>query len=495
MSEQIGIIAYGAYLPQLRLRRSAIAAATSWANPGVKGLAAGQRTVANWDEDAITLAVEAGRDALGARRRDDIAALFFASTSAPFADRLNGGVVAGALGLPGTVFALDAGGSQRAGVSALIAGAAFARSAPGPVLVAAAEERTARPGSLLEFANGDAGAAVLLGTGPDVVARILGSHSVTNDFVSHWRASAERHDYQWEERWVREQGYAKIVPAAITGALAAAGLQAGDITRFILPSPLKAVDRMVAKTAGIADTAVADGLAPDVGFSGCAHALLMLAAALEGAKPGDRLLVAGFGNGCDAVILEATDAILGFRPRHGVAYWRAHGTASDDYLRYLSFKGEVGMDWGPRAEFGNKFALTAEYRASRDMLGFIGGRDRQTGVVQFPKTPVSVAPGAGTRAVYDDVCLADVPARVISLTADWLTYHASPPFYFGLVQFDNGARVMMEFVDVGQAALAVGSPVDMTFRIKEIDRNRAYRHYFWKATPAVAALALKEAAE
>jgi uncharacterized OB-fold protein len=163
-------------------------------------------------------------------------------------------------------------------------------------------------------------------------------------------------------------------------------------------------------------------------------------------------------------------------------------------MRFLSYNDEVEVEWGARAEFGNKYALTMENRFSADMLAFVGGRDKQTGVVQFPKTPKGVAPGALGIAEYEDVPLADMSAKVIAGTADWLTYHPSPPLYFGLVQFDNGARVAMEFVDVASGTVAVGQTVDMLFRIKEIDRIRCYRHYFWKATPAVAS-AIAEAAE
>jgi len=72
---------------------------------------------------------------------------------------------------------------------------------------------------------------------------------------------------------------------------------------------------------------------------------------------------------------------------------------------------------------------------------------------------------------------------VVSFTADWLSYYPNPPFYFGLVQFENGARVAMEFTDVDRSLLKIGAPVAMVFRLKELDRRRAYRHYFWKATP------------
>ena len=494
MTGTVGIVGFGGYVPQLRLRRSAIAAANAWANPTLKGQAKGERAFASWDEDAVTMAVEAARDALPGISRDAVTGLILASTTAPFADRLNAGIVAGALGLPASVTAFDISGSQRAGTSAAIAGAALAAANGGPVIVVAAERRRSKPGSAQEMGNGDAAAAIVLDT-ENVLARILATHSVTRDFVDHFRANGEAHDYGWEERWVREEGYLKLVPEAVRGVLAKAQLSAAQVTTLVLPSPLAKIEAAVAKKLGIADSALTDGLSARLGYAGSAHGLLLLAHALETAKPGDRILIVSFANGCDALLVEVTPEIASFAPRRGVSGWLDAGKPTDDYMRFLSFNGEVDVEWGARAEFGNKYALTMEYRFSQDMLGFVGGRDRATGVVQFPKTPKSVAPGAVGVAAYEDVPLADLSAKVIACTADWLTYHPSPPLYFGLVQFDNGARVAMEFVNVASGKIAVGDGVDMLFRVKEIDRVRNYRHYFWKATPAAASAALAEAAE
>ncbi len=497
MSKNIGIVAFGAYVPQLRLRRSAIVAANEWMNPSLKSQGKGERAFASWDEDAVTMAVEAARDALGVFPRAEISGVVFASTTAPFADRLNAGIVAGALGLADDITAFDVSGSMRAGTSALIAGLGLAATGERAVVVAAAERRRAKPGSAQELGNGDAGAALVLGS-ENIIARVVAHHSVTRDFVDHFRATGDVHDYGWEERWVREEGYLKLVPAAVRGVLAKAQLSARDITTLVLPSPLAKIDQMVAKKLGIPDTAVADGLSAKLGYAGCAHGLVMLAGALETAKPGDRILVVNFANGCDALIIEATPAILDFAPRRGLSGWLAGGKLVDDYMRFLSYNGEVGMEWGARAEFGNKYALTMEYRFSRDMLAFIGGRDKATNVVQFPKSPLGVAPDANADkvAVFEDVPLADLQAKVVACTADWLTYHPSPPFYFGLVQFDNGARLQMEFVDVAAGRVEVGASVEMLFRVKEIDSTRHYRHYFWKATPVAGGAAqIGEAAQ
>ena len=74
---------------------------------------------------------------------------------------------------------------------------------------------------------------------------------------------------------------------------------------------------------------------------------------------------------------------------------------------------------------------------------------------------------------------------MFTFTSDWLYYYPAPPLYVGFIQFDNGARVPMEMVDIGKDGLAVGMPMRNVFRVKEIDRQLNFRRYFWKATPAV----------
>src|SRR5574341_1140834 len=107
MANEVGILSFGAYIPRLRLQRKAIAAANSWFNPGLRGLAKGERTMCNWDEDTVTMAVEAARDCLTGQDRGAVAALSLASTTLPFEDRLNAGIVLEALNLPPNVNAQD----------------------------------------------------------------------------------------------------------------------------------------------------------------------------------------------------------------------------------------------------------------------------------------------------------------------------------------------------------------------------------------------------
>src|SRR4029078_5250758 len=137
MSNDSGILCCGAYLPRLRLQRKSIAAANSWFAPGLRGLAKGERAMANWDEDSITRAVEAARDCMAGRDRAAIGQLVLASTTHPYSDRQHAVLPANARSLPSAVGVLDVTGSQRAVTSALAP--ALASSIEKEILVAAAE--------------------------------------------------------------------------------------------------------------------------------------------------------------------------------------------------------------------------------------------------------------------------------------------------------------------------------------------------------------------
>lgn len=474
-----GIVSFGAYVPRLRLDRAAIAAAHRWMAPGLRGIAKGARAFCNWDEDAVTMAVEAGRDALAQVDGAAIAALSFASTRPPYADLQPSAIVAGPLNLPATVRSIDSGLSQRAGTSGLLA----ALKSGEPTLFIASDEPKARAASVQEVLNGAGAAAFVTGT-ENVAARLVGSGTSIANFVDHFRDAQSDFDYGWEERWIRDEGYAKLIPAAVEAALADAGLTIADIDHFAMASMLRGGAAPIAKALKFPGTVVSE-LADGCGYAGAAQAPLMLALALETAKPGERILVVGFGQGADVLIFEVTDAIEQARPRRGVTGSLAAGYVTNDYLRLLSFAGGIDLDWGMRAEKSAKTALTEQYRARGQMDAFMAGECGDCGTIQFPQLQYCARCHAPAER-FSDVSLRDAPARVMTQTADALSYYPSPPLYVGFVQFENGARLQMEFVDVGPDGIEVGTPLEMVFRIKERDNQRGYNRYFWKAVPALA---------
>lgn len=474
-----GIKSFGAYIPRRRLQRAAIAQAHAWSFPSLKGLAKGERSMCSWDEDAVTMAVEAGRDCLKGVPASQISGLTLASTTAPYADINNAVLVGSALSLAPAASCADAAGSTRVGLSAVIA--ACQSVGEGDRLVVASERRSAKPGSTQEMQYGCGAAAVTVGQGDDVVARFLGSETVSVPFFDHFRSAGADFDYGWEERWIRDEGVAKIVPQAVSRLLKRLQLSSEKLAFFGMAGPAKA-DALVAKVLKIAPERVLPDLAAQVGDTGTAHALLLLISAIERAKPGDVIVVASFAQGCEVVAFEMLKAPSdsGRRGVKGAVASRIEETA---YLKLLSNDGHVELDWGMRAETDNKTALTQLYRSADQIFGFVGGQCESCGQVQFPRMPACVNCGAaGTQKPYG---LANAPAKVATYTADWLQYSPSPPLYMGLVQFDNGARLLMEIVDVGPEGIDVGTPLTMTFRMKERDRLRGWDRYFWKATPAI----------
>ncbi|SCW71937.1 3-hydroxy-3-methylglutaryl CoA synthase [Sphingobium faniae] len=474
-----GITAYGAYVPRLRLERASIAAAHKWMAPSLRGLGKGERAFCSWDEDAITMAVEAARDALGDKSREGIDALTLASTTLPYADLQNSVIAIGALALGGGVSGTDIAGSQRAGLSGL---ARALDAAGADQLFLTSDRLRAKPASTLEMAYGAGAAAFRLGS-EKVIARKLGGATVAAQFIDHFRSANHAHDYFWEERWVRDEGYAKIVPEAAKAALAKAGISAADLSVMIMASPLKGSAEMIARKIGFGGR-IADSLNDQVGYAGTAHPLLMLAGELEQAKAGDRILVLAFGQGAEALVLEVTDAIDDFRPRRGLSGAIADKVSTSDYLRMLSFYDELDAEWGMRSEKSGKAALTTLYREADQLSAFVAGKCRTCETVQFPQLAYCVNPECKAPASqFAPEPLSDQPASVLTFTGDWLSYYPAPPLYVGFVQFDIGARLLMEIVDVGSEGLEVGTPLRMAYRIKEPDKVRGFNRYFWKATP------------
>ena len=476
-----GILAFGAYIPWRRLQRKAIADTHAWFNPALKAQAKGERAFCNWDEDTVTMAVEAARDALAGRDRSAIGALRFASTTFPFLDRLHCGIVAEALGLDPGISAIDVAATQRAATSALIEALAMNTE----TLVVSAEKRDAKAASPFEMSSGDGAAAVLVGDG-EPIARLLGKASRTADFVDHFRSLDNQFDYQWEERWIRDAGYMPIVPPVIKRCLTAGQVGAADVTHFCMPATLPRVTGTVAKAAGIDERAICDPLHANLGDTGAAHPLMLLASVLEKAKPGEKILLVGFGQGADALLLEVMPGIGRLPRRLGVAGHLARRKEEASYGRYLAFNDLIELERGMRAETDKGTPLSSLWRNRETVTSFTGGKCGKCGTVQFPRTDVCVNPNCNAIGTQVAHAFADQRARIKSYTADRLTYSPDPPACYGMVEFEEGGRVMIDFTDIDADALSVGQPMQMMFRIKDIDPSRGFRRYYWKAAPVAA---------
>lgn len=484
----IGITSYGAYIPRLRLARSAIYQAMGWFAPAIVMVAQGERSMCNWDEDSLTMAVEASRNCIKDTDKENIDGVYLASTSFPFADRQNAGILSTALNLRKDLMSADFSASQKAGTTALVTALETAGAKKGKnILVTASDCRQTRPGGFYEMWYGDGAASFAVGT-ENVIAQYDGSFSVSYDFVDHYRGAQNRFDYTWEERWIRDEGYSKIIPEAINGLLKKLDLTIDKIDKLVYPCYFKAEHKKIAKKIGADPDKVIDNMHEVCGDTGCAHALFMLASALDTVSAGEKIVVAGFGQGSDAICFTVTENMENYRKALKVKPVLENKEIVDNYPKWLVFRDLLDPEMGIRAEAPTQTAMTTLWRKRDMILGLVGGECTKCGTPQFPRTEVCVNPECTARHSQRPYEFADQPARVKTFTGDMLAVSYDPPHVYGMIQFDNGGRFMADFTDCKLSEIKVGLPMQMVFRKKAQDKQRGFVNYFWKARPAAGAV-------
>ena len=479
----IGIVSYGGYIPRLRLNRTSIFQNMGWFAPAIIMVAQGERSFCNWDEDCLTMAVEASRDCLKEMDKSAIDAHYLCSTTLPFADRLCAGVSKTALNLRDDIIAQDFTSSQRCGTSALITALETVKGGERrQILVTASDKREAKAAYFYEMWFGDGASSLLVGN-TDVIAEFLGSYSVSHDFIDHYRGAKSEYDYMWEERWVRDEGYSKIIPEAISGLLNKLSISMDHVDTLVYPCFFKREHRKIAKKLGAAPEKVVDNLHEVCGETGAAHPFVMFVHALQQAKPGDRILLAGFGQGCDALYFQVTENIEELPPRVGISGSLKNKKMSDNYPKFLKFRDLIKTEMGIRAEAPTQTAMTVLWRKRKMILGLVGGKCTECGTPQFPKMDICVNPDCHSIQSQDDYEFADVPAFIKSFTGDLLSVSIDPPAIYGMIQFEGGGRFMADFTDCELDDVKVDQPVTLAFRRRYTDKEKGFTGYFWKAIP------------
>jgi 3-hydroxy-3-methylglutaryl CoA synthase/uncharacterized OB-fold protein len=459
-----GLLAWGAYIPYARLDRKAIAAALG-ASAG-----SGTRAVASYDEDSTSLGVEAARVALrGAAVTPE--AMYFATTDPAYLDKTNATAIHAALDLPATAAAYDMLGSVRSATGAVRA----ALDARGPAAAVVSDVRTGLAGGGDERDGGDAAAAFVFGDGP-VVAEPLGHASQTAEFLDRWRVPGESASRQWEERF-GEHAYVPLGEAALRDALKQAGVTASAVDVLIVAGPHARSNKRVTASAGVRKEAIADDLAASVGNAGAAHAGLMLAAALDTARPDQLIAAVSLADGADASVWRTTNAITTRRSTSTVAAQIAGGGAVS-YATFLTWRGFLRRE-PPRRPDPQPPEAPAAARAEAWKYAFTGSRCQACGARHVPPQRVCVKCHAVDRMRPER--LSDVPATIATFTVDRLAYSMSPPVVVAVIDFEGGGRFQCEMTDVDPKAVKIGDRVELTFR--RLYTANGIHNYFWKARP------------
>ena len=452
----VGIVSYGGYVPTWRIPRKTIAAA--WERAAIGG----ERSVANNDEDSITMAVEAAANSLPGGSRKKVEGLFFASTTSPYAEKMNASIVAAAADLNREIMTADFANSLRCGVSALKAALDSVKSGSvSNLLVTAADLRQAYPKSDQEQTFGDGAAAVLIGN-EDPIATIEGGFSIASEMMDVWRNPEDKFVKQWEGRFILGEGYTEHTREAVTGILNKLNLKPANIAKAIIPAPDARSHQGLMRALGFnPETQAQDPMLGGVGYCGAAQPLMMLVSALEEAKPGDLLLLAAYADGADALIFKAADRIASYRPRKTMAALVANKTMFSSYAKFLSFKNIV------EAQPGEPFRLlpsaTTTWRERKSSLRCHAGRCTRCGHAAFPIQ--RICHNCRSKDEYEEIRIADHPGSIYTFSRDNLAGRSDDPVVIQTVaEMAEGVRFYGLMTDCDPSTVEIGQAVELTFR-------------------------------
>jgi len=476
----VGITSYGAYIPWYRMSRKVISTALG---PLCGGSAPGEKAVANFDEDSITMAYAACHECLTGIDRQSINGILFATTTAPYRERESASIIATALNLKTDIRSADVSDSLKAGTgSILFACDSVKAQGKGNILVASADCRLGKPGSPEEIILGDAAASVLIGT-ENVIASLEGFYTCSYDFPDYRRLPDDKFVRSTEDRFIREEGYAKIVPEAVNGLLEKYKLNTKDVSRIAYPCSNIREHAAIGKKMGFNPEQIKEPLIITLGEAGAASPLLLLISILEEAQPGDNIIITSYGNGAEALLLKVTEEIKNLKNREIFKKCINTNQKLTSYEKYLAIRGIL-----PLSGFDGAVTPTTQlplaWRERKTILALIGTRCKNCGTPQYPPQRICVNPECGHTDEMEPYCFADKRAKLFSYTEDHVSKTISPPLLYGIVDFEGGGRFPFDLTDCEAGTVKTGMQVDMTLRRKYMDDMRGIIGYSWKARPS-----------
>ncbi len=312
----VGIVGYGACIPRHRIKVEEIAKVWGADAPSYKkGLELREKAVPGPDQDVITLAVEAARNALarsGGVDPQDIGAIYVGSESHPYAVKPSGTVLGEAIGATPHVHVADFEFACKAGSEAMFVATGLVKS--GLIkygLAVGADTSQGAPGDALEYSAAAGGAAYIIGSS-NLVATIDHTHSFTTDTPDFWRREYQNYP-QHAGRFTGEPSYFKHTIGATKAILDETGMKPADFDYAVFHQPNGKFPMRAGKMLGFAREQLETGwLVPTLGNTYSGASPLGLTAILDVAQPGNRILMCsyGSGSGSDSFILTVTDRIL-----------------------------------------------------------------------------------------------------------------------------------------------------------------------------------------
>jgi 3-hydroxy-3-methylglutaryl CoA synthase len=472
----IGILSYGVYIPVWRMQREMIACAEGIFSAG------GERSVAGFDEDSVSMAVEAGLDCLGVIDPKEIDALYFATISPALAQKQSASFIAMGLDLREDIATYDITDSQRASTLALKA--AYDAVKSGSIknaLVVTADRRPTAPKSMMEQLYGDGAAAILIGNGKPV-ALIFDIVNLYEPVLGMWRRDYDEFPVTFDQRIDKRKGIMTIVPETVAALLSKNKLEAMDVAKFAIgiTDPGSYIELARLMKVDLLKQLV-DPLVTTIGMTGTPHCLILLASALENAGPNDKIVCVNYSDGCDAMLINTTDEITKVKPVRKIT----------DYIQSKKMVASYGR-FRDMVEAGEKKSLRKQgvpsliqyWRDKKWGVRRYGMRCNKCGTLKYPIDVCCIKCDA--KDDHTDVKISR-KGKVFTYAHDMLLGPGSTPadgFNFTtrtVLNMDDGFRMAVEMTDNTQQEVDINMPVELTFRL--LHEKGDFPCYGWRSRP------------
>ena len=440
------------------------------------GIGRGERAIANFDEDSLTMGVAAGSNCLGDIDRSTLGGLFFATTTSPYKEKQISVTAAAALDLAPTIMTADFSNSLRAGTTALQRAVEAVRGGSvNRVLVITSDMRLPTPGSEFETLFGN-GAVAFLISRDNVAVEYRDNYTLSDEIHDVWRSDEDRYVRSWEARFTRDAGTLRITPAAVSAFLKKAKLSEKEISKIAFYAPNPNDHRSVAKTLGLQKTQVQDPMFDRIGDTGAAFSLMQFASALESAHPGDNMLIAGYGSGAD---VSQWVVVKTHFPKRGIHALLESKKILKDYRKYLRWRNMVETVSGRRRPPTPTPSASALWRETGQNIRLRGVRCLSCGTIQYP--PQLICYKCHGRENFESYLFSDKRARVVTYAIDYMSPSPDPPAVIAVLNFEGGGRMFLTMTDKDADHVQIGMNVGVSFR--KLFSAEGIHNYFWKCVP------------
>ncbi|MEE9376810.1 MAG: OB-fold domain-containing protein [Candidatus Lokiarchaeia archaeon] len=473
----IGIKSYGAYLPKYLLAREFIGKA--WDFPIVPGT----KSVAMTDEDSLTMSVEAGLDCLMGFDPKTVDGLFFASTTQVYTEKDSASLIATVLDMREDIITADFTDSLKAGTNAVTRAVDTIKANKDikSILVVAADTRAPEPSTMWEYGFADSAAALLIAEEDNLPLSIDDYYSVSANVTGPWKRADKDKFVRTFEMKMDARFYFGSITKVMSEILKRNNLKPEDISAaayyYNNPRMHSRVSKMMKFAGGVAQNSVFFQL----GDLGTPMSFILLIGALRRPKPDAKIIMAGFGDGADAILMQVQnrDALRNLgKTRMGLTGHQKSMKNLKNYNKFLEFKEVLEKD-----RYTRKSSAVLIWRDTASVYKWYGVKCKSCGVIQYPDM---------LRSCY--VCRADdqlervklaLKGTIFTFTLDHLVGGAylNTPVPRCVIDLDGGGRVLLNMTEIEKPEenVQIGMRVELTFR-KEHE-GAEFKNYYWKCRP------------